>query len=247
MSRTGPARVSSRHIAAVSVLAAALAACAPTKLSITPEQGSLEQLPAPASVLVYTFAVSPDEVQLTKGIEPEIAQAMSGTPRTEQEIQLGHAVAQTIADEIVSRVQQMGLAATRADGSPPAYGNNALVQGQLVSIDEGNQTERVVIGLGFGRSNVAANVQVSSSNAGTVTPIESMMVNAESGDMPGAAETMGVGGITGHLALSAATTTVGQFANYGLSASASAEAKRLGDKVADELKAVFQQQGWVPL
>lgn len=247
MSRSGAARICSRHFAAVSVLAGALAACAPTKLSITPEQGSLEQLPAPASVLVYTFAVSPDEVQLTQGIEPAIAQAMSGTPRTEQEIQLGHAVAQTIADEIVSQVQQMGLAATRADGSPPVYGNNAVVQGQLLSIDEGNQTERVVIGLGYGRSNVAANVQVSSSNAGTVTPIKSMMVNAESGDMPGAAETMGVGGITGHLALSAATTTVGQLANYGLSASASAEAKRLGDKVADELKAVFQQQGWLPL
>lgn len=247
MSRSGPARVCSRQIAAVSVLAAALAACAPTKLSITPEQGSLEQLPAPASVLVYTFAASPSEVQLTKGIEPEIAQAINGTPRTEQEIALGHAVAQTIADEIVAKVQQMGLAAMRAAGQPPASGNNALVEGQLVSIDEGNQTERVVIGLGFGRSNVAASVQVSSSNAGTVTPIESMTVNAESGDMPGAAETMGVGGITGHLALSAATTTVGQFANYGLSASASAEAKRLGDKVADELKAVFQQQGWLPL
>ncbi|MBL8667161.1 MAG: DUF4410 domain-containing protein [Rhodospirillales bacterium] len=240
-------RLRSRRLAAVCILSAALAACAPTKVSITPEQGSLEQLPQPSSVLVYTFAVSPDEVQLTQGIEPAIAQAVSGTPRTEQEIQLGHAVAQTIADEIVSQVQQMGLAATRASGQPPAYGNNALVQGQLISIDEGNQTERVVIGLGFGRSNVAASVQVSSSNAGTITPIESVTVNAESGDMPGAAETMGVGGITGHLALSAATTTVGQFANYGLSASASAEAKRLGDKVATELKAVFQQQGWLPL
>ncbi len=240
-------RLRSRRLAAVCILSAALAACAPTKVSITPEQGSLEQLPQPSSVLVYTFAVSPDEVQLTQGIEPAIAQAVSGTPRTEQEIQLGHAVAQTIADEIVSQVQQMGLAATRASGQPPAYGNNALVQGQLISIDEGNQTERVVIGLGFGRSNVAASVQVSSSNAGTITPIESVTVDAESGDMPGAAETMGVGGITGHLALSAATTTVGQFANYGLSASASAEAKRLGDKVATELKAVFQQQGWLPL
>ena len=240
-------RLRSRRLAAVCILSAALAACAPTKVSITPEQGSLEQLPQPSSVLVYTFAVSPDEVQLTQGIEPAIAQAVSGTPRTEQEIQLGHAVAQTIADEIVLQVQQMGLAATRASGQPPAYGNNALVQGQLISIDEGNQTERVVIGLGFGRSNVAASVQVSSSNAGTITPIESVTVNAESGDMPGAAETMGVGGITGHLALSAATTTVGQFANYGLSASASAEAKRLGDKVATELKAVFQQQGWLPL
>lgn len=247
MLHSQPARAHCRHLAAAGILATALAACAPTKLSVTPEQGSLEQLPAPSRILVYTFAVSPDEVQLTKGIEPEIAQAMSGTPRTEQEIKLGRAVAQTIADEIVSQIQQMGLAASRAAGTPPAYGNNALIEGQLLSIDEGNQTERVVIGLGFGRSNVAANVQVSSKNEGSTTPIESMMVNAESGDMPGAAETMGVGGITGHLTLSAATTTVGQFANYGLSASASAEAKRLGDKVATELKAVFQQQGWLPL
>lgn len=35
-----------------------------------------------------------------------------------------------------------------------------MVKGQLLSTDEGNRTERVVIGLGAGRTSVQANVQV---------------------------------------------------------------------------------------
>ena len=45
-------------------------------------------------------------------------------------------------------------------------------------------------------------VQVSGSEAGNIVPIvpiESMMGSAESDDTPGAAETMGVGGLTGRL------------------------------------------------
>ncbi len=235
-----------RHsIVTPSALLLSLAACAPTKVSITPEAGSTMQLPPPSNVFVYDFATSPDEVQLTKGIGPEILQAMNGTPRTDQERQLGRAVADTIAAEIVAKVQAMGLSASRTAGPAPAYGSAVLVQGQLMSIDEGNQTERVVIGLGFGRSSVAAAVQIAETTGGTVIPIESMTVNAESGDTPGAAETMGVGGIAGHLAVSAATTVAGQALSYSLSASASAEAKRLGDKVAEQIQVVFRQQGWL--
>lgn len=63
--------------------------------------------------------------------------------------------------------------------------------------------------------------------------------------MPGAAETLGVGGLTGHLLVSAAITAGSQVANQTLSANVDSEAGRLADKVSDQLKSLFVAQGWI--
>ena len=47
-----------------------------------------------------------------------------------------------------------------------------LIKGQLISIDEGNRTERVIVGLGAGRSDVRAQVQVYE-----VTPAGSQLID----------------------------------------------------------------------
>jgi hypothetical protein len=120
-----------------------------------------------------------------------------------------------------------------------------LIFGQLVSIDQGNEAERVIIGLGAGRSDVEARVQVYESTAGRRIPIETMQGTAKSSLMPGAAETLGVGGLTGHLLVSAAITAGSQVANQTLSANVDSEAGRLADKVSDQLKSLFVAQGWI--
>jgi hypothetical protein len=72
-----------------------------------------------------------------------------------------------------------------------------------------------------------------------------MVGTAKSSLMPGAAETMGVGAVTGHLLVSAAITAGSQVANQTLSANVDSEAGRLADKVSDQLKSLFIQQGWI--
>jgi len=80
---------------------------------------------------------------------------------------------------------------------PAGTQNAPLIKGQLVSIDEGNRTERVIIGLGAGRSDVRAHVQ-----ACEVTPTGSRLldrieIDGKSGLTPGMAESMGAGGLAG--------------------------------------------------
>jgi hypothetical protein len=103
----------------------------------------------------------------------------------------------------------------------------------------------MIIGLGAGRSQVEAHAQVYQSVAGKQVEIESMAGAAKSGLTPGAAETMGVGAIAGHLLVSTAVTAGAQIANQDLSANVKAEAGRLGDDLADNLKTLFVKQGWV--
>jgi hypothetical protein len=80
----------------------------------------------------------------------------NATPRSQQELQVGHQVADAIASNLVTEIRDLGLPAERGNGLPPGTSDAVLVTGQLVSIDQGNQAERVVIGLGAGRSDVRA-------------------------------------------------------------------------------------------
>ncbi|MBL8659722.1 MAG: DUF4410 domain-containing protein [Rhodospirillales bacterium] len=215
-----------------------------TSVKVTPEAGAAEKLAQPQRVLVYDFAVTPQEIQLDP-VGAEIAQKIDGTAKSAQEQKLSHAVAAALAKHLVSDIQAMGLPAQRASTPPSPTGTDVLIRGQLVSIDQGNEAERMIIGLGAGRSDVEAHAQVYETVAGQRIAIESMSGKAESTIMPGAAETMGVGALAGHLLVSTAITAGSQFANEDLSANVDAEAGHLGDKLAASLKALFVKQGWI--
>ena len=124
------------------VLAAA-AGCAPTNVKQQSTDMTATQLPRPALVLVYDFAVSPDEVQLDTGLSADIMQKY-------QE----HKVADALAEELVKKIRSCGLWAERGFGYPHGNSKDLMIKGQLLSIDEGNRTERVAIGLGAGRTRV---------------------------------------------------------------------------------------------
>ncbi len=81
-------------------------------------------------------------------------------------------MAEAIAKNLVTEIRDLGLSAevanpadprlsgARGDVVPPGIQNAVLVTGQLVSVDEGNAAERVIIGFAAGRSDVRAQVQV---------------------------------------------------------------------------------------
>jgi hypothetical protein len=84
-------------------------------VSVQREVGALEQLPPPSRVLVYNFAVTPQEVQLDS-VGAAITRTLDGTADSQQEQQVGHAVANALAKRLVSDIQNMGLYAERASG-----------------------------------------------------------------------------------------------------------------------------------
>ena len=158
-----------------------VSACTSTQSQI---QTGGQILPRPAAVVVNAFAVSPAEVTLSEGLSSEvrgIVEGQSATPRTEQELQVGHQVADAIANNLVIEIRDLGLPAQRGRGLPSGMQNAVLVTGQLVSIDQGNEAERVVIGLAAGRSDVRAQVQVFELTPTSTRLIDTIEVNAKSG------------------------------------------------------------------
>ena len=143
-----------------------------------------------------------------------------------------------------SRSRTWVCAPSAAARSRPATQNAVLIKGQLVSIDEGNRTERVIIGLGAGRSDVRAHAQVYEVTPSGRQLIDTIEVDAKSGLAPGMAESMGVGGLTGHLLVA---TLVGgglHVADEALGTNVVADADRASKGIAKQLSALFGKEGW---
>jgi hypothetical protein len=223
------------------------AGCAPT--NVQQQSTTLTQLPRPDVILVYDFAVSPDEVKLDTGLSAELMQKYEqhkGASRTAQEIKVGHKVADAVANELVKNIRSYGLMAERAIGYPESKGKVLMVKGQFVSIDEGNRTERVAVGLGAGRTSVEANVQVYELTAAGMQKVETLKAEGKSGYKPGMAETMGAGAIAGHLLVSTVVSGALASGSEMTSATVEADGKRMADKIAAELGNFFVSQAWIP-
>jgi len=221
--------------------------CGPTSVQST-SGTAYTGLPRPERILVYDFAVTPEEVKLDQGISADIMRYVSdggGSARTAEEIKIGHAVANAISIELVQKLRGYGFFAERALGWPVRTGSTLMVKGQLLSIDEGNRTERVLIGLGTGRTSVQANVQLYDLTPQGMRTIDTLRADAKSGYKPGMALMMGVGGLAGNLVTSAVVSSVTTAGSELSWSTVDADGKRLANNVAKSLGQFFVTQGWI--
>jgi hypothetical protein len=222
---------------------ALLTGCAST--NVTQDSQYQGFVPQPNRVLIYDFAVSPDEVELDSGISEDIQELIHKEPRTEQERAIGKQVADALAIHLVKEIGALGIPASRASGTSSITNGVLILKGQFISVDEGNQAERVIIGLGLGRTDVRTLVEAYDYNNGNKVLLEKFGVNAKSGDKPGMAETMGVGAIAGHLATSVVVSTGLAVGSEEFTANVDANADRTAKAIAKQLKDLYIGQGWL--
>lgn len=135
----------------------------------------------------------------------------------------------------------MGLAAERASGAISQDPSALSISGHFLSIDEGNRTERVVIGLGAGRTDVESEIVLYQNGQ----RLEKLNASAKSAASPGMAETMGVGGLAGHLLVSAVVSTAVQSVSEASGSTVESDADRAASKIAKTIKPLFVRQGWI--
>jgi len=231
-------------LVAAMLLASTLNAC--SKATVQPQQELVgANLPPPSIVLVYRFAVNMNEVTQNQGLFQKAIDATESATTSERDADTAAEVADAFADELVTKIIALGLPAQRATPATYVPQNALLITGAFVDIDEGNRLRRMVIGLGAGQSKVDAQVQVISSTAQGRTTILEFTTHADSGEMPGAAVTMGAGAAAqggATVGMAAANVAVGGVKAYrseiaGMSA-------RSADKAANYLGGFFARQGW---
>lgn len=218
--------------------------CAQTNVRETREIGATG-VPRPDRVLIYNFAVSPQDVQENSSIFATLQRKLENKDQTAEEVQLGREVADALATELTQKIADMGLNPLRADENMPVTQGAILVTGHFVKIDEGNRLRRNVIGLGMGQSSIDSDVRVLAPSPSGLQELIAFEAHADSGEMPGAA-VMGPAGAAagaGTAAVVATNVAVGGIKAYK---SASAEqARKMADKIGAELAKYFVQQGWI--
>jgi hypothetical protein len=227
------------------VLLAGLASCNQARVQTT-ESYLGPPIPRPDHVYVSYFSITPDEVRLDSGVGARISRAASDQPLGAQELKAAQDTQTALAEAIVERLRKYGLPAEIAT-NPRGGPNDVLVQGQIVSIDQGNRTRRILVGLGAGKSTVTADAQIY--HLTWTAPPRFMMAfegQADSGRMPGAAETMGAGAAAQRIGTSTVLTGATHAGAETRRASDTAEAGSLANEIALRVGQFAVAQAWIP-
>jgi hypothetical protein len=166
-----------------------------------------------------------------------------GSSQTADQLKVGRSVANTLTNELAESLKDLGLPVERATAQQVADGTLA-VEGQFVSIDEGNRLQRVAIGLGAGASDVKTHVQLYLGTPTGPRLVDEFETDAASGNKPGAALTMGASSVVGAGVAVAGAAQGGMQAATAPKDTAEADAKRTAVNLAARIKKIFADRGW---
>ena len=162
------------------------AACAQT--SVRPIVRTTDgKLPRPARILIYDFAAREANVNEYQGIMRQ--QPSNGDPAARQR-EIGSIASESLTLHLAEGLRQLGFTVARVPRDARIGENDMIVDGRLVSVEEGSRLRRLVIGFGSGASTMTTRVQVFA--AGHRQKLLEFTTKASSGRMPGAAATLPV-------------------------------------------------------
>lgn len=229
-------------IAVVGLAVAGGAGCARTSVENVDVKAT--GLPRPQLIVVHDFAVSPSAVALDTAIGSRILDAVKSTPESEQQLRIGESVAKIVTEDLVKEITKLGIPAVAASQAVPIAGPSLSIEGQFVTVDQGNRLRRAVVGFGAGASEVRTLVQVFENTNEGRRLVEDFYTTVKSSRKPGFGPMAGAGAAMGTAATSAAVA-----GGVGLATAhaqtVEGDAKNTASEIVKVLKKFFAEQGWV--
>jgi hypothetical protein len=202
-------------------------------------------LPKPDRVLVYDFAVTPDDVALDRGIGKKAIRGSGSAAQTAEEIRVGRAVARALSKNLVKELRNRGINAHHASQARPPENTTASIKGRFLRIDQGNRSARTMVGFGLGGTQVRTLIQFYQGAGRNTRLVGEAKTSTKSNLKPGLGVMLGVGAAAGTLAMAGAvggTTTV---ASETVLATVEADAKRMAKAVAERVANFYRKRGWL--
>jgi hypothetical protein len=218
------------------------AGCASTTIS-NRQQVATGYLQRPAQIWVYDFAATPAD------IPPESSFADQGTsntvPQTTEQIAEGRKLGSQIASELVQQIRGMGLAATNGSAATRPQLNDLVIEGAILSIQQGSAAERIAIGFSAGQSELKVAVEGLQMTANGLRKLGSGDVSSAGNKTPGSAVGLAVLIATHNPAGLIVSTGMKVYGEKSGSNTVEGRAKQIAKEIAGALKTRFQQQGWI--
>jgi hypothetical protein len=231
-----------RGIAVAALALAGFAGCART--SVENVNVRAVGLPRPLLIIVHDFAVSPSAVALDTAIGSRILEAVQGNPEAEEQLKIGREVARVVTENLVAEISKLGIPAVEAAKATPVAGPSLSIEGQFVTVDEGNRLRRAVVGFGAGASEVRSLVQVFENTNDGRRLVEDFYATVKSSRKPGFGPMAGAGAAAGRAAESAAVSGAVGIATTR-SQTVEGDAKNTANEITKVLKQFFAEQGWI--
>lgn len=202
-----------------------------------------EKIPRPDHIWVYDFAATAGDVPADSALAGRHLE--HATPQTAEQIALGRRAGALVAADLIEEIRAMGLPARRASSSTQPKINDLVIRGYLLSVDQGDATERVAIGFGSGASELMVAVEGFQVTAHGLRKLGGGKVKSGGSETPGAA--LGVVGLV------ATANPVGLIVGTGVKvhgevtggSKLEGRAKEAAKEIAEKVKPRFQQQGWI--
>src|SRR6185503_15982009 len=123
---------------------------------------------------------------LNSGPGARLLRRVSGDPQSAEQAKVARSVAASFSEELVKALGKSGLPTERTAHLPRIPERTLAIDGQFVSIDEGNRARRMVIGFGAGATEITAHVQVYMGMPAGPLVVREFQTKAESSKKPGA-------------------------------------------------------------
>jgi hypothetical protein len=201
-------------------------------------------MPKPQLIVVHDFAVSPDAVSLEGAAGARLMDRARGTSEADERLQVGQTVARVVTENLVKEIKKLGIPAEPASAATAVAGSSLSVEGQLLSIDQGNRLRRAVVGFGAGASEVKVLVQIYETTTAGRRLVQDFSTTAKSARRPGMGPAGAAGAAAGRAAKSVAVSG-GAAAATAHSQSVEGDATHVADEIAKVLGKFFADQGWI--
>jgi len=218
------------------------AGCASTSVS-NRQQLATGPLPRPAQIWVYNFAATPADVPPESSLAG--GAATNSTPQTAEQIAEGRKLGSQIATQLVQAIIGMGMPAAIASAATRPQLNDLVIEGCILSVQQGSTAARVVIGFTAGESELKVAVEGFQMTPNGLRKLGSGDVSSTGNKTPGTAVGLAVLIATHNPAGLIVSTGMKVYGEKSGSNTIEGRAKQIAQETGDALKKRFQQEGWI--
>lgn len=221
------------------------AGCTSTEL-VSREKLVNEKLQRPSKIFIYDFVANPAEVPKDSSFAAHTTTTGKSTPaQTPDAIADGRKLGANIAALLVQEIRDMGLPAEKGSPSSKPQINNIVIRGYLLSVSQGDTVKRVVVGFGYGSSELVTAVEGFQMTAKGLRKLGSAKLKSSGGKSPGG----GLGALTMIASANPAGLIVGGVVKGYGEISGNSKVEGLGrsavKEISEKLKIRFKEEGWI--
>lgn len=221
--------------------AAMVTGCASTTMS--DRQVASGYIARPGQIWVYDFAATPADVPPHSALAGD--PATDTAPQTAEQIAEGRKLGAEIATELVQDIQTLGMPAAKASATTRPQLNDLLIEGALLSVQQGSAAERVGIGFAAGESELKVAVEGFQMTASGLRKLGSGDVNSTGSKGPGSAVGLATLIATHNPAGFVVSTGMKVYGEESGRSTVEGRAKQIAKEISDVLRGRFQDEGWI--